>query len=222
MVCPGSNTFHPPPSSRKQNLLYFVVAIGRMTDVTPTTVHTKLDLSLDFIKQGSMEYFTKDYNKNTKVYKGQIFAPSKCGMQYGPGKFVFMAKVQFGKAHLRCAPTYNDFHNLQRTSKLKGAALCTWWICIVYLHKLLVTVQKMPPSNREKPPSTQQDESLKSYYFDTSFASQAIIWQRKPRLIMMINYPPKLWCGLEKINLRSIEPPPICFSKLIGWTDSCS
>ena len=96
-----------------------------MLDLKQTSAVNIIPVSLDMMKRQSSKYFTKDpYNANK--YSGQLYTPSQCKMHFGHGKFVFMGKMKFNKMQLRCAPTYEDFQELQRTSKLKGTALCTW------------------------------------------------------------------------------------------------
>lgn len=104
--------------------LMFSVAIGSMLAVKTTTVANIIPVSLDLIKQQSIKYFTKNPIQTNK-YSGQIYTPAQCKMHYGAGRFVFMGKMKFGKAELRCAPTYEDFHDLQRASKMKGTLLCS-------------------------------------------------------------------------------------------------
>lgn len=104
--------------------LSFAVAIGRMVDLKATTASNIIPVTLDFIKQQSEKYFSKD-PKHPNKYAGQIYSPSQCKMQYGPEKFIFMGKMKFGRAQLRCAPTYDEFQDLQRASKLKGTTLCS-------------------------------------------------------------------------------------------------
>lgn len=94
-----------------------------MDSIQPTQSANIIPVSLNMVKQQSTNYFTK---KNSyKVYKGQIYTPPQCSMQYGRDKFVFMGKIKFNKAELVCAPLYEDFAELQRTSKLKGTTLCS-------------------------------------------------------------------------------------------------
>lgn len=95
-----------------------------MLDLKQTSAVNIIPVSVDMMKRQSSKYFTKDpYNANK--YSGQLYTPSQCKMHFGHGKFVFMGKMKFNKMQLRCAPTYEDFQELQRTSKLKGTALCT-------------------------------------------------------------------------------------------------
>lgn len=95
-----------------------------MLDVKPTTAANIIPVSLDLIKRQSVKHFTRDPVKTNK-FSGFIYTPAQCKMHYGAEKFVFMGKMKFGKAKLRCAPTYDDFYDLQQASKLKGTLLCS-------------------------------------------------------------------------------------------------
>lgn len=96
-----------------------------MDTVRPSPSGNAIPVSLDLVKQQSVKHFTKR-SVADKTYTGQLYFPGQCKIQHGKGKFVFMGKIKFDKAELRCAPTYDEFVDLQRTSKLKGTTLCTW------------------------------------------------------------------------------------------------
>lgn len=95
-----------------------------MIEVKSTAAANIIPVSLDLIKQQSVKYFTKDLMRKS-AYNGQIYTPAQCKIKYGAGNFIFMGKMKFGKAELYCAPTYEDFYDLHRDSKLKGTLLCT-------------------------------------------------------------------------------------------------
>lgn len=103
---------------------FVTVGIGQMAGLKLTSATTIIPVSLDIVKRESVKYFTQN-PQNSKAYTGNLYTPSHCKMEYGSGKFVFMGIMKFDRMQLRCAPTYEDFQELQRTSKLKGTALCT-------------------------------------------------------------------------------------------------
>ncbi|XP_067929833.1 meteorin-like protein [Watersipora subatra] len=100
------------------------VAIGHVTAIDSSPAANRLSVKIDMLKQQSSKYFKK-HQEADKYYTGKLYTPSHCKMEHSNDKFVFMGKIKFNRAELVCAPTYEDFADLQKRSKLKGTTLCS-------------------------------------------------------------------------------------------------
>lgn len=57
-------------------------------------------------------------------YKGQVVVPHKCRTSRGDGTFIFIGKVRLKRAHLQCAPRFNDFERIWKDAIRMGTNIC--------------------------------------------------------------------------------------------------
>lgn len=65
------------------------------------------------LQQQSTPYFKRS---GELYHKGNIYFPSQCPMESGKQIFIFMGKMKFGRAELRCAPTLEEFQDIEQKS----------------------------------------------------------------------------------------------------------
>ncbi|XP_064653250.1 meteorin-like protein [Lineus longissimus] len=102
--------------------------------------------SSDFVLKGSMDSvaFRKDlqlteiklnikklhrqkrsvFEKTKGKYTGSVFMSSKCGAKYGEGDFLFVGKMRFEHAMIRCVPRWRDWEAIQREAQRTGTQYC--------------------------------------------------------------------------------------------------
>ena len=47
-----------------------------------------------------------------RTLSGMVHAPYRCGVRHGDGRFVFMGRIRLKRAHIKCAPRFEDFMDI--------------------------------------------------------------------------------------------------------------
>ena len=54
------------------------------------------------------------FTLNRAKFEGIVRRPSHCRTKFGSGTFLFIGKVRFGKAHISCAPQWDEWQRIKR------------------------------------------------------------------------------------------------------------
>ena len=74
--------------------------------------------------QNSPQKSPKERGNKSTFYGGIISHPSKCGAQNGPGEFLWLIKLSFGKPKIGCVIYYDRWVKIAKEAKKSEIANC--------------------------------------------------------------------------------------------------
>ncbi|ESO87100.1 hypothetical protein LOTGIDRAFT_154590 [Lottia gigantea] len=101
------------------------VVVGRMKEVNFQSEldKTKVNIIVDQIVKTTDEDIFK---RHDNLLEGALFTSVHCGVQKGPGQFLFTGRNRLGQPILTCAPFYDQWIQIQRLAQEKGTIECAY------------------------------------------------------------------------------------------------
>ena len=101
-----------------------------MTEVfhQPDEQETRIDIHADRVLRQTHSMFRQPVDSpgiSSRFSSGVIHAPSKCGVKYGLGQFVFMGRIRLKRAHITCAPRLDEFNKVWKAAEQMNMLSCS-------------------------------------------------------------------------------------------------